>query len=47
MLLCDPAGSLRPVDSAAAERGFEERDFAFVQREEVDRLGGLVVGIPG
>ena len=46
MLLCDPAGSLRPVESAAGDRGFEERDFAFVQREEVDRLGGRVVGIP-
>ena len=47
MLLCDEGGRLRRVDAAAEGRGFAERDYAFVPDDEVDRLGGVVVGIRG
>ncbi|HEX6115798.1 MAG TPA: FkbM family methyltransferase [Solirubrobacterales bacterium] len=45
MLLCDSSGRARRVDAAAADRGFDERDYVFVPADEVDRLPGLVVGI--
>ena len=47
MLALDRRGAARPVDAAGEDRGFGERDFAFVQAGDLDRLGGLVVGIGG
>lgn len=37
-LLCDAEGRMRSVAGAAADRDFADRDFAFVQRADLDRL---------
>ena len=45
VLLVDEAGRARRVEGAAEDRGFGERDFAFVQEDDLARLPELVVGI--